>query len=146
MSDLEEESGSSETTDWRSALWRGALIPSLVTALIAIIAGYIFRGIPGLWGSALGAFTVVIFFSVHLFVARISRSLDPTSTMIVAMLSYMLKISAMAVFLLLVTRLTDPDAIDRPTFAISSLALTIAWLGGEIRAFLKIRLTLDIER
>jgi ATP synthase protein I len=147
MSDSKKGSsdqGHQDQKDWRSALWRGAMVPSLLTALVALVAGFLFEGLPGFWGSALGAFTVVIFFSVHLFIARISRSLDPTSTMIVAMLSYMLKISAMAVFLLLVTRLTDPDDIHRPTFAIASLALTAAWLGGEIRAFMKIRLTLDV--
>ncbi|CAB4571064.1 unannotated protein [freshwater metagenome] len=65
--------------------------------------------------------------------------------MILAMLSYMLKISAMAVFLLLVSRLTDPSDIDRTTFAISSLALATAWLAGEIRAFMKIRFVLDLS-
>jgi ATP synthase protein I len=142
--DQQDQKDEQGQQDWRAALWKGAMVPSLITALVALGAGFLFEGLPGFWGSALGAFTVVIFFSVHLFIARLSRSLDPTSTMIVAMLSYMLKISAMAVFLLLVTRLTDPEDIHRPTFAIASLALTAAWLGGEIRAFMKIRLTLDV--
>jgi len=86
----------------------------------------------------------VIFFSVHLFVARISKNLDPTSTMLIAMLSYFLKVALMAVFLIVVTRLTDPETIDRPTFAIASLLLTTAWLAGEIRAFMKIRLSPDV--
>lgn len=139
----ERNNDRSNDQDWRSALWKGALTPSIITAIVAIIAGYLFRDLPGLWGSALATVTVLIFFSVHLFVARVAKHLDPTSTMIVAMLSYMLKISAMAVFLLLVTRLTDPSDIDRPSFAAASLALATAWLVGEIRAFLKIRFILE---
>ena len=131
--------------DWRTALWKGALTPSIVTSAIALVLGYLLRGGSGLAGSALATFTVLIFFSVHLFVARVAKQLDPTSTMILAMLSYMLKISAMAVFLLLVSRLTDPSDIDRTTFAISSLALATAWLAGEVRAFMKIRFVLDLS-
>lgn len=130
--------------DWRDALWKGAITPSIITAVIAIVGGFILRDMPGFWGSALASITVVIFFSVHLFVARISRNLDPTSTMLIAMLSYFLKVALMAVFLIAVTRLTDPATIDRPSFAIASLLLTTAWLAGEIRAFMKIRLSPDV--
>lgn len=135
---------SNKQSDWRDSLWRGALMPSILTSAIAVIVGYLINQLPGLWASVLASFTVVIFFSVHLLVARISKNLDPTSTMLIAMLSYFLKVALMAIFLILVNRLTDPADIDRPTFAIAALALTTAWLAGEIRAFLKIRLTPDV--
>jgi hypothetical protein len=134
----------SEEGDWRDALWRGAITPSIATALLSLLGGFLLRDLPGLWGSALASITVVIFFSVHLFVARISKNLDPTSTMLIAMLSYFLKVALMAVFLIVVTRLTDPATIDRSTFAVASLLLTAAWLAGEIRAFMKIRLSPDV--
>ena len=130
--------------DWRDALWKGALVPSLLTSAIATLLGFLLRDMPGLFSALLASVTVVIFFSVHLLVARISRRLDPTSTMLIAMMSYFLKVALMAVFLIVVTRLTDPADIDRPTFAITALALTTAWLAGESRAFLKIRLTPDV--
>lgn len=130
--------------DWRESLWRGALTPSIATALIAMVVGFLFRQGPGFWGSALACVTVLIFFSVHLLVAMISKHLDPTSTMFLAMLSYFLKIAMMAIFLIVVTRVTDPEAIDRETFAIAAMALATAWLGGEIRAFLRLRLTPDV--
>ncbi|MEY3344855.1 MAG: hypothetical protein RL125_576 [Actinomycetota bacterium] len=132
-----------EGDSWRTSLWRGALLPSLLTALLSVLIGYLVRGSAGLAASLLASLTVIIFFSVHLIVARISRSLDPTSTMLVAMLSYFLKVALMAIFLILVTRLTEPESIDRPTFAVVALALTTAWLAGEIRAFLRLRTGLD---
>ena len=130
--------------DWRDSLWRGALTPSIATAAVALVIGFLFRQGPGFWGSALASITVVIFFSVHLLVAMISKHLDPTSTMFLAMLSYFLKIAMMAIFLIVVTRVTDPEAIDRETFAIAAMALATAWLAGEIRAFLRLRLTPDV--
>ena len=132
-----------EGDSWRSSLWRGALLPSLLTALLSVLIGYLVRGSAGLAASLLASLTVIIFFSVHLIVARISQSLDPASTMLVAMLSYFLKVALMAIFLILVTRLTEPESIDRPTFAVVALALTTAWLAGEIRAFLRLRTGLD---
>ena len=134
----------SSDRDWRDSLWRGALTPSIATALIAVLAGFLFRQAPGFWGAALASVTVLIFFSVHLLVAMISKHLDPTSTMFLAMLSYFLKIAMMAIFLIVVTRVTDPEAIDRETFAIAAMALATAWLAGEIRAFLRLRLTPDV--
>lgn len=132
-----------EEGSWRSSLWRGALVPSLITMVISIPVGFLVRESAGLAASLLASATVIIFFSVHLIVARISRSLDPASTMLVAMLSYFLKVALMAIFLILVTRLTAPESIDRPTFAVVSLALTFSWLAGEIRAFLRLRPGLD---
>lgn len=132
-----------EGGSWRSSLWRGALVPSLITTGISVLGGFLLRGSSGLAASLLASVTVIIFFSVHLIVARISRSLDPASTMLVAMLSYFMKVALMAIFLILVTRLTKPESIDRPTFAFVALALTASWLAGEIRAFLRLRPGLD---
>lgn len=132
-----------EDANWRSSLWRGALLPSLLTALVCVIIAAVLRASAGLAAALLASVTVIIFFSVHLLVARISRSLDPASTMLVAMLSYFLKVALMAIFLILVTRVTEPESIDRPTFAVVALALTTAWLAGEIRAFLRLRPGLD---
>lgn len=125
--------------NWRSSLWRGALLPSIVTTLISLLLASLIKGAPGFFAALLASFTVIIFFAVHLIVAKISHSLDPASTMMVAMISYFLKVALMAIFLILITRLTDPEAIDRPTFAIVALALTSAWLAGEIRAFLRLK-------
>jgi len=34
--------------------------------------------------------------------------------------------------------------VSRPAFAITALAITAAWLAGEIRAFLKLKLALPL--
>jgi hypothetical protein len=132
-------------SNWQSALWKKALWPSLFVSAIALILGWIFKESAGLWGALLATFTVLIFFSVHLGVASITRKMDPASTMALAMLSYLFKITFMALFLVLVTRLTSPETIDRTIFGATAIALTFTWLVGEIRAFLKLRFVLDVE-
>jgi len=44
----------------------------------------------------------------------------------------------------IVTKTTTPENVDRPAFAVTALGITAAWLGGEIRAFLKLRLGLPL--
>ena len=127
-------------------LWRGALIPAISVALISIIAGVLIRGASGLWGSLLASATVILYFSVHLLISKISVNLDPMATMALAMFSYFAKVILMGALLLVVTKTTSPETVDRPTFAIAALSIPAAWLAGEIRAFVKLRFQLPLPQ
>ena len=125
-------------------LWVGALIPSSIVALIALVLCAALRHKSGLLGALLASATVIIFFSVHLLISKISSNLDPMITMALAMFSYFAKVIVMGVFLLLITRLTSPTTVDRTSFGVSAIAIAVAWLGGEIRAFFKLRIHLPL--
>jgi hypothetical protein len=129
-----------------TALWKGAILPSSVVAIFLIITMSVVNGRSGLLGALLASITVIIFFSIHLLVARVSRDLDPMATMALAMFSYFAKVIFMGVFLLLVTKFTDRSTVDRPSFAICAILITIAWLFGEIRSFLKLRVNLPLPK
>jgi predicted permease len=135
---------SNKVVENEQRLWLGALIPSTVVALIALVLSALLRHTSGLLGALLASFTVIIFFSVHLLISKISTNLDPMITMALAMFSYFAKVIVMGVFLLLITRLTSPTTVDRTSFGISAIAIAIAWLGGEIRAFFKLRIHLPL--
>lgn len=129
-----------------SKLWRGAVISaSIIAGLSTLVMGFV-NGQSGFLGGLLASFTVIIFFSVHLLVARISRDLDPMATMALAMFSYFAKVIFMGVFLLLVTRYSDRSTIDRGSFAICAILITMAWLFGEIRSFLKLRIQMPLPK
>lgn len=125
-------------------LWKGAILPASVVAVIALIVDLIIKGKSGFLGGLLALITVIIFFSVHLLVARISRDLDPMATMMLAMFSYFAKVIFMGVFLVLITKFTDRSTVDRTSFAISALLITMAWLVGEIRSFMKLRFQMPL--
>lgn len=133
---------SNQATD--RALWRGALIPSFALSPIAVTAFGFIQGKDGLWGALLGSFTVIIFFSVHLIINTISKNLDPIATMALAMFSYFAKVAIMGAFLILITKTTTPESVNRPAFAVTALAITAAWLAGEIRAFTRLRIHLPL--
>jgi len=127
-----------------SKLWKGAIVPASITAVILIIVIGFINGKSGLVGAVLASFTVLIFFSVHLLVARISRDLDPMITMALAMFSYFAKFLLLGAFLWALTKYTSRSSIDRTSFGVTAIALTFAWLGGEIASYLKLKTHLPL--
>lgn len=125
-------------------MWRGALFPAILVSLTAIVIAGVTVGASGVLAALLASFTVVIFFSVSLLVARLTKDVNPIATMALAMFSYFTKLFLMALFLIAVTRLTEPETVDRRAFGVSALAIAFAWLGGEVRAFLRLRLQLPL--
>ena len=126
------------------ALLRGAVIPTAVVGVISIALSTWIKGSAGLVGALLAQFVVVIFFAANIGTARLSRDLDPVMTMSLAMFSYMAKVLLLGVFLWLITTFISTDICDRRAFALSAVAATFAWLGGEIRAFLALKLHLQL--
>ena len=125
-------------------LWRGAIKPAALVAVIGLIAGTLIKSRSGFWGAALGALTVLIFLSIHLVISRLTVNLDPMATMAIAMFSYFAKVLVMGGFLILVSQTTSQTTVNRATFAACALAITVAWLGGEIRAFMRLKFQLPL--
>ena len=130
--------------DPESQLLRGALIPSFAVGVVAIAIATFAQGKAGLFGALLAQFIVVIFFAVHLFVSRLSTKLDPLSTFALALFSYFAKLLLLTGFLIALTRLTSRESIDRASFGLTAIALTFAWLGGEIAYTLSLHDALPI--
>ncbi len=126
------------------ALLRGALLPTLAIGVISIALSTWLKGSAGFVGALLAQFVVLIFFATNIGTARLTRDLDPVMTMSIAMLSYMAKVLLLGVFLWLITTFVPADACDRKAFALSAVAATFAWLGGEIRAYLALKLHLQL--
>ena len=73
-------------------LLRGAFVPTLITSIVAIVAATAVKGSSGFLGALLAQFVVVIFFVIHIAVSRLTRNLDPISTMAMALFSYFAKL------------------------------------------------------
>ena len=125
-------------------LLRGAFVPTLITSIVAIVVATAVKGSSGFLGALLAQFVVVIFFVIHIAVSRLTRNLDPISTMAMALFSYFAKLFGLGLLLWAIAKFTDRATIDRASFGITALALTIAWLWGEIASFMKLRLHLPL--
>jgi len=127
-------------------MMRGAFIPSSIASVLVTIVATFLSGSPGFFAGLLASVIVLIFFSVSLLVSALTKNADPITTFSLAMFSYFTKLMLVAGLLIAVTRLTDESSVDRRTFGIGALIISAAWLGGEIRAFLRLRLELEIPK
>jgi len=125
-------------------LWKGAIAPASIVALLGVLGGVIAKGKSGFWGALLACGVVILFLSIHLLISRLTVNMDPIATMAIAMFSYFTKILVMGAFLLVISSLTTQSTVNRPTFGICALAITSAWLAGEISAFRKLRFQLPL--
>ena len=127
-----------------SQLLRGAFVPTLIVSIIAIGLSAVIQGESGFWGALLAQFVVIIFFVIHIAVSRMTRNLDPISTMALALFSYFAKLFALGLLLWAIATYTDRATINRIAFGVTAVALTIAWLWGEIASYMKLRLHLPL--
>lgn len=125
-------------------LLRGALTPTFIVGVISIGLAFFIKGRPGLFAALLAQVIVVIYFLVHIGVSRVSRNLDPMSTMAIAMFSYFAKFLILGVFFWALGKYLSSDLLDRKVFGITAVVLTFAWLGGEIASYLKLKTHLSL--
>ena len=127
-----------------NAMLKGALLPTVIVGVICIAIFSVIKGLHGFYGALVAQVVVVIFFLVHLLISRLSRNLDPMATMALAMFSYFAKVMVMGAFLLILTKFTSREVIDRTAFGLTALVLTAAWLGGEIKSYLSLKIHLPL--
>lgn len=127
-----------------SVLVKGALTPTLILGAVAMLISSFTRGLHGFYGALLAQCVVVIYFVIHLLVSKITRSMDPIATMAIAMFSYFTKLLFLAIFFIYLAKFTSRETIDRTTFGATAIALTIAWLGGEVRTYLNLKTHLPL--
>ena len=125
-------------------MWRGAVIPASVVGILATVGMTLARGTSSILGGVLAEFIVLIFFGIHLAISKYSRKLDAMMTMVLVLISYFAKLVILGVFLLVVVNAVPEKNLDRTTFGVVAVAITFAWLAGEVRAFLKLRLHLPL--
>jgi fructose-specific phosphotransferase system IIC component len=127
-----------------SLMLRGALVPSFIVGIVAIGLSTFIVGLPGFLGALIAQFVVIIYFAIHIGVSRIARNLDPMSTMALVVFSYFAKLLFLGVFLYLLSAFTSRETINRTSFGATAIALTFAWLGGEIASYMKLRIHLPL--
>ena len=115
---MSKHSNSGKQQSNEAQLLRGALVPTLIVGLIAIVVSTFIQGLSGFNGALLAQAVVLIYFLVHIFVSKISRNLDPMSTMALAMFSYFAKFLLLGAFLWALTTYTDRSSIDRTSLSL----------------------------
>jgi ATP synthase protein I len=120
-----------------SAMQRNAAIVSAVVAVIALVVAFLLRGGPGLVGALVGAVIAGGLGWLGTWVMARTARAAPAGVMIGAMTAFGVKILFMLVFLLLFQGTT---LFDGRAFAFTILAVTAAWIIGEVIGFVRTRI------
>jgi hypothetical protein len=125
-------------------LLKGSLYPTLIVGAISIALSIWLKGRAGFGGALLAQCVVIIFFAISIAISRITSKADPMMVMMLAMFSYFAKIMFFGLFLILVTKFVPESFCNKYAFGFSAIAATFAWLAGEIRAYLSLKVHLDL--
>jgi ATP synthase protein I len=120
-----------------SAMQRSAATITAVVAVIALVAAFVLRGGSGLVGALVGAVIAGGLGWLGTWVMARTARATPAGVMIGAMAAFGLKILFMLVFLLLFQGTT---LFDSRSFAFTILAVTAAWIVGEVVGFVRARI------
>ena len=120
-----------------SAMQRYAAIVTAVVAVVALVVAFVLRGGPGLAGALAGAVIAGGLGWMGTWVMARTARATPAGVMIGAMTAFGVKILFMLVFLLLFQGTT---LFDGRSFAFTILAVTAAWIVGEVVGFVRTRI------
>jgi ATP synthase protein I len=120
-----------------SAMQRSAVIVTAVVAVLALVVAFLMRGVPGLVGALVGGVIAAGLGWLGTWVMARTARASPAGVMIGAMTAFGAKILFMLVFLLLFQCTT---LFDNRSFAFTMLALTMAWIIGEVVGFVRTRI------
>lgn len=120
-----------------SAMQRYAVIVTAVVVVLALVAAFVLRGGSGVVGALVGAVIAGGLGWLGTWVMARTARATPAGVMIGAMTAFGLKILFMLVFLLLFQGTT---LFDGRSFALTILAVTVAWIVGEVVGFVRTRI------
>lgn len=120
-----------------AAILRGALLPTAVVGLLAVLVAGVVVGAKGALGALLGTLVVVVFFTVSLVVVSRASRVSPYAAMNAAILTYLVKIG---VLFGLIVAFQDTTAFDTKTFGLTIIACTLVWTAFEVRAFSRLKM------
>jgi ATP synthase protein I len=116
---------------------KSAALPTAVVGVVAAIVSLFAVGGSGALGAAVGVLLVAVFFTIGLVAVSWAGRISPTAMFAAAMVSYLLKVIVIGILLQVFEGI---GAWHFPTFAWTVVAGTIAWIGGEVWGFTRLKM------
>jgi len=126
---------SASQSDAFAQLLRGCVLPTLAAAAVCVVVAF-FSSPMAAWSAAFGAALVIGFFSLTLLVMKRTADLAPTTTMMVVMVTYTLKVVVLGVVMFL---LRDATWVSGYAVGVSITVCAVVWLFFEMRAYKHLR-------
>lgn len=123
-------------SDPYTAMLRGAAVPALAIAAVALAVFAVRDGWAGVAGVAAATAVVVVSFSTSILVLRRTAGHDPRVAFLAAMVAYMTTVMVLGLGVL---PFRDVDWLSATAFALTAVTVSLAWTTGQVVAFTKVR-------
>lgn len=135
------------TNNPAAVMLRGALVPTLVVAVVSMVVFALLGGSEGVLGALIGAVLVVVFFGLGQVVLGRSMGKEPAIVLFVAMTLYTAKIVLIGGTLLALDATGALEGVaDDLALALTTIACALAWTAGQIIGATRARVPLyDLE-
>jgi ATP synthase protein I len=119
---------------------RAAFLVTLLVGLAAVAAGALSGGAAAALGAGIGTAVVCVFFAAGAVVLNAVSALVPSASLLVALLTYTLKVTLLAVVFLALSRSGALEgAVDAGWLGGTVIACTMAWLVSQIFFHVRVR-------
>jgi len=113
----------------------GALTAVAAAVMVAVSAALV--GVKGLTGALVGVAIVTVFFGISVLVVGRAARRSPQAMMVAAMVTYVVKIVALAV---LVSTLNGMTAFSDRALGLTALACILVWCAAQVITAVKIKM------
>lgn len=141
MPDPVRDAGPSPDALRARKLLSGGLVGGHLAWLLCILAFWLAQGTRAAASAALGGVLVIAFFTIGQAVQVLMADADPRRVLFASLVSYAVRIGALAALLgVALAHREQLAGLDPTAVAGSTIVVVVGWLAGEIRAFRRLRI------
>ena len=115
---------------------RAGLITAVAAAVMVAVSAALV-GVKGLYGALVGIALVAVFFGISVLVVGRAAKRSPQAMMVAAMITYVVKIIALAV---VVSSLRGTTAFSTRTLGFTAIALILVWSATQVITAIKVKM------
>lgn len=123
----------------RGATLLGPLASTALVGLAAVVLGALLSGSAAATGAVIGAATVCVFFAFGAVVLGVVTRLAPQTSLLVALLTYLLQVVALGLVFFAVSRSGLESAVDTRWTGGTVIVCTLVWLVAQVIATTRVR-------
>ena len=113
----------------------GALTALAAAVMVAVCAAVV--GVKGLIGALIGVAVVTVFFGISVLVVGRAARVSPQAMMVAAMITYLVKIVALAV---IVSTMNGTTAFSTRTLGLTAIVCILVWSATQVIVTLKLKM------
>jgi len=116
---------------------RQSAVPTAAVGVLCAVVGGLVSGEKGVLGAALALLMVTVFFMISTVVLGRAARISPQTLMVTAMVSYLVKVVALAV---ITAQFKDTTLFNGRVFGFTAIACVLMWCATQVRTWMRTKM------